>query len=177
VVVAPDPRIDLDAAGLDAEVVIAATKAQATQLGHLHASTLRPVFQRHMLERDDAMRQTVQLEIALGSGLVVKQEHGALPSGEIVLEGQNLPAKPQWIASEQPHLGQGVEYDQRGIGAVHRREHRIDRLLKLYLGWMKDRVILLPLSGIGIGELEDIDIVQIPAMRARDIPQLGLRLR
>ena len=134
--------IDGEPAGADAEVVVAAAKATAAQLQHLQPPALRAVLERDVLELDHAVREAVELQVAFGRGLVVEQQHRAVPRREELLEGEDLPPEAQRVAGEQPHLGERVEHDEPRPAALDRGEHAVDRLLELHLGGMEQRVAL-----------------------------------
>ena len=56
-------RKDIDAAGLDVEVVVAPSEADPAHLRQAQATTLRPILEGQLFENNDAMRNTVKLEI------------------------------------------------------------------------------------------------------------------
>ena len=100
-------------AGRDDEVVIAALKADAAHLDDAEPAPLGAVLRRELLERDDAVRQALQLEVARLRRPIVEQQHGAVASDEELLQAEDLPPIPQRLARQQPHLGQRVEDDTR----------------------------------------------------------------
>jgi hypothetical protein len=57
--------------------VVAAAEAQPAQLAHLQPAPLGAVVLRDVLERDDAVGEALQLQVALGGRLVVEHQHGA----------------------------------------------------------------------------------------------------
>lgn len=165
-----ETREDDEPARADAKVVVPTPEPRAPQLRHLHPAPLGAVVERHVLQGDHAVRQAVELQVALRRRLVVDQKDRALPVGEELLEREDLSAKAQRVAREEPHLGEGVEHDALRVVRLDRLEHRAHRLLELHLGRMEERVALL--DPRVAPQLENLDPLEVPTVGGGDIGQL-----
>jgi hypothetical protein len=155
-------RIDLDAACGDAKVVVTTTIARAAQLEYLEPSSFSPVVHCEVLERDDTVRDTLQLEVILQCRPIVEQQCGAIAAGEELLERENLAAEPKRIAREHPHLGQRVEHNASRLVFLHCAEDVLHSLLQLHLGRLEERVrIIVRREAVGT-ELEQLHVLQVP---------------
>src|SRR6195952_1660862 len=103
--------VDLKAALLDREIVVAAPEADTAHLDHAQPPTLGAVVDGELLQQHDPMRDRVQLQVVLLRGEIVEQDDGAPPTGEEVLQREHLPAIAQRALRQEPQLGQAVEYD------------------------------------------------------------------
>ena len=103
------PREDHDAAPPDDIVVIAAAKLHAAILDDPETPALRPVLGVELLQQERPVRDALHLQIAVGGGQVVQQQHGALAGGKELLERQDLPTIPQRVARKQAQFRQRIE--------------------------------------------------------------------
>src|SRR6185436_10546847 len=101
-------------------------------------------------------------------GLVVEQDDRAIAAVEELLESEDLPAKAQWLARQQSHFRQRVERDARRVDSLDRLQYFIDGLLQLDLGRMEDRIAFGHLEARFLGQLEDLDSFEAPAVRIRN---------
>ena len=62
---------------LDREVVVAAAELRAAQLRDAQPPAVAAVHRRQLLERDHAVREALQLQVARLGRAVVEQQHGA----------------------------------------------------------------------------------------------------
>ncbi len=167
------PRVDHQAAGLDGDVVEAAPEGDAAELLDLDAAAGRAEIQGQPLQGDDAMAEAVQVGVAIGAaGQVVDQQHGRVAAGEELLEGEDLAAVAQRILREQPHLRQAVEDDPPRLHPLDLVLDQLDGLAEFGLPRVQDA--LLPAVAEHVlrrGELEQLDPVEVPAVRPGDGPQ------
>ena len=154
-----------------------AAEARPAQLPDLQAPSLCAVVDRQVVEHNDSVGEAVQLHVALGSRAIIEEQSRAVAAGEELLEREDLPAKPKWIACQQPHLGERVDDDANGALVLDRGENDFDGLLQLDLGRMKERVGLVRAARLDFRELEDIHVVEGPQMRRGGVAQLGGGLR
>ena len=173
-----EAREDHQAAAADGEVVVAALEGRSAVLGHLQAPALRAVLGRQLLEQQHAVGDALDLQVLLGGGAVVEQQHRAAATREDLLERQDLPAKTQRAPRQQAQLRQGVDDHPLGLEPVGLREHGAHGLAQLDLRRVEDRVLLIRLeAGLAGHQLVDVDALQRPAVRGRHRPQLLLGLR
>ena len=85
-----EARKDLDAAGLNDEIMVAAAIRRAADFRHEKAASLCAVLRRKLLQGDDPVRQTRDVAVRAGSGSIIEQQRGAVPPGEILFERENL---------------------------------------------------------------------------------------
>ena len=160
-------REDGDPPGVEDEVVQAALELLAAHLDDAQAPALGAVTaaiacSRLMTPCADA----VQLQVARLRGLVVEQQHGARAGREELLERQHLAPVAQRVLREQAHLRQAVEDDAHRRDAIDLRRQRADRLAELDLRRIEDRLLGVGIATALVGQLEDVDAVERPAVRA-----------
>ena len=161
-------REDGDPAGVEDEVVQAALELLAAHLDDAQAPALGAELLDRLLEADDAVRDAVQLQVARLRGLVVEQQHGARAGREELLERQHLAPVAERVLREQAHLRQAVEDDAHRRDAIDLRRQRADRLAELDLRRVEDRLLGVGIAAALVGQLEDVDAVERPAVRADD---------
>jgi hypothetical protein len=111
-----DARIDLQPAGLDGEVVIAAAEPPAAIFDDPHPAALGAVFGGQFLQLDHAVGDAVHgLVVDVGGQVVEHQDRGAV-LGEIVLQRQDLAAVAQRALGQQPDLRQAVDHHPLRLG-------------------------------------------------------------
>jgi hypothetical protein len=171
-------RIDLQPAGGDDVVVVAAAELAPAVLQHPHAAAIGAVLGQQLLEDDHAVRDALHLQVAPGAGEVVQQQHGAAAAAEELLQRQQLAAVAQRIAREQPQLRQRIEHQARGLQPLHVLEDGPRGLGELDLGRMEHRVLLRGLQALlRRHQLADGDAAQVEAVRLGHRLQLFLGLR
>src|SRR3954453_13273624 len=112
-------REDLQAPAPDHEVMVAAPEVHASHLDDPNAPPLRPVGGSKLLEMDDGVTETVQVQVVLVCGQVVEQEYGRVVKQEEVLEGEHLAAVAQRPLREQADFGEAVENHSGGTYPLH----------------------------------------------------------
>src|SRR5690606_6741898 len=89
-------------------MISAAVRAPAHLLNP-QATPLTAKLRRELLHLDHAVRQTLELPVDLGRGLVAEQDDRRAAIHEDLLEHQQLTTKRQGIAGEQRELRERVE--------------------------------------------------------------------
>jgi hypothetical protein len=84
----------LDASRFNNEVVIAAPKLDAAHFLDAQATTFRAIIECKLLQDNDAVRDAVQLNVALLRRKIVQQKHRAATACEEVFESQHLAPIP-----------------------------------------------------------------------------------
>ena len=168
--------VDAQAAALDLEVVIATAVPDAAHLDDVQPPSLRAEPGQRLFERDDAVRDAVQLEIAARPALVVEEQHGAGARREEVLERQDLAAIADRALCEQAEFGQAVDYHALRAKLVDLGHHVTDRLAELDLARVQQRLFVILAKAVGRDHLEQRQSIQRPAVRLRDRAQLDLGL-
>src|SRR5665213_646621 len=158
-------REDAQAAGVDDEVVIAATEVDAAHLDHADTAALGAVVHCELLQKDHAVGDGVQLQVVLLGGEVVEQDDGALALGEEVFQGQDLAAVAQRALGQQAQFRQAVDHHAAGVDAGDRVADLLGGLAKLHLGGVEQGQFLLGIEhGLRRDQLEDVDAVERPAV-------------
>ena len=171
-------RVDGEPAGLDREVVIPAAILHAAHLDDAKPATLGAVFERELLQRDDAVRDAVQLEVVVVRRQIVEQHHGAPSTGKEILQGKNLPSIAQRVLRKQTHLGKRVEDDAFRIYLPHPVENAFGRLAELHLRRMEQRQLLIGIEArFRRHELKNVNAGQCPAVPGDDGAQFAFALR
>jgi hypothetical protein len=165
------PREHLQAAASDRHVVHAAQEVAAAELDDLQVPQRRAVRRRALVQRDHAVRDALQLQVGPFGGAVVQQQHRAAAADEELLERQDLAAVAQRALRQQPQLGQRVEHQPSRAGLLDRGQHPADGLGQLDFRGRVHREIAVELAVLG-DQLEDLDAVERPAVRARAGRQL-----
>jgi hypothetical protein len=123
--------IDLDAAGLDDEIVEAPSEPPPSVLDHPQPAALGAVVGGQLLQAHHAVGDAVHgLVVGLGGQVVQQQNCGAL-LGEIVFQGQHLAAVAQRALGQQPDLRQAVDHDAMRLELLHGLEHQARGLAQL----------------------------------------------
>src|ERR1700733_7789268 len=89
------PGEDGDAAGIQVEIVVAATELDSAHFDDLQASPLPAELLNGLVQLDDAMADAVKVKVAVFRGLVVEQQNRTVEAREEMLERQYLPAIAQ----------------------------------------------------------------------------------
>src|SRR3954467_8512807 len=93
---------DLQATTPDHEVMAAAPEVHASHLDDPNAPPLRSVRGSKLLEVDDGVTETVQIEVVLLGRQIIEQQNGRVVEQEEVLERKDLAAVAQRSLREQP---------------------------------------------------------------------------
>src|SRR5581483_5531650 len=102
---------------------------------------------------------------------------GALPSGKILFEGQDLATITQRISRQHSEFGQRVDHDSARVALLHLIEHGLGGVGKLYLGRMEDGVLTVRAETALFGQqFKNIYAVESPSMRLGDGMQFRLGL-
>jgi len=109
---------DLDASRFNNEIVIATPKFDAAHFFDAQATALCTMFKRKLLQDDDAVRNAVQLNIALLRRKIVQQKNGAAATAEEVFQSQYLASIAKRVLRQETHFGQAVEYDSRRLNLI-----------------------------------------------------------
>ncbi len=88
---------------MNLEVVVTLGRTDPPQLHYADAASRAAVVEGRLFEQHHAVRDALQVHIGVGRG-VVEHEHGAVPCPEVIFQREYLPAMPQRIAREHPHL-------------------------------------------------------------------------
>ncbi len=169
-------RIDRQPARADRKIVVAAAVADAAHLHDAQPAAFRAKARSGLFERDHAVRDAVQLQVAGLGGPVVEHQHRAGPARKEVLQGQYLPAVAQRILGQQAQLGEAVQHNapgMHGFDALHDAAHGF---AQLQFGRMQKSLFLV-LRELPFGnEFEQVEPLQRPSMGERHGSQLGGRL-
>src|SRR5690348_702130 len=172
------PRVDLQPAAFDREVVEAALERDAAHFHDAQAAALRAIVNRQLLQKHDAMGDRVELEVVLARREVVQQDHGGLPSGEKVLQREDLAAITQRALRQQPQFREAVNHDAGGVHLFDLVEDELAGLAQLHLGRLQYRQFLAGIErGFGRHELEDGHPRERPAVALGDQLQFAFGLR
>jgi len=155
----------------DREVVKPLDRGDTAVLDDADPAAGASVFNRQLLEENHAVRQALQLQVAVFGGVVVQQQHGAGAPGKVLLQRQDLPPVPQGVPREQPHFGQRVEDHARRPHALDDCEHRFHRLAQFDFGRVIERVVILRCRGVGCRKLEQLEPFERPPVRNRNGPK------
>jgi len=169
---------DLEATLPDHVVVIATAKLDAAILHDPQAAALGPILWIQLLEQHDAMRDALNLQVAIGGCQVVEQQDRTLARREELFERENLPTIAEGTAGKQPEFRQRVEHDAGRFQSLHVSEDRAGRRRQFELGRVEHRVLLIGIERpFRRRQLANPDAVEHPAVRLGDGPQLVFRFR
>ena len=160
------------------EVVQAGAKRAAAKLDDLELPQCGPVGGRFVIERHDAVGDTLQLQIGPFSCPVVQQQDGAGAVDEELLQRQDLATVAQRTLRQQAQLGQRVEHHPLGLApldCIENLAHRLGefdlrRVIHRQLGVALELALFRP-------QLDEVDAIERPTMRASTRAQLGGRFR
>src|SRR3546814_18466858 len=80
------------------------------------APALGAIVRIQLLERNHAMRNALHLQVMVGAGHVIEQQHSTVPAAEELLQGQDLAT----VRSEERRVGkEGVSKGRSGWSAYH----------------------------------------------------------
>ena len=123
------------------------------------------------------MHDTLDLGIRVPGGLLGEQEEGGVGGGEVLFEGQHLPAVAQRVAREQAQLGEGIDDDAQRLDPLRFVEDPLEDLVQLDFGGVEEGVLRPGPGGLRRGgQVEDVDAVQGPAVRVGHLADLVLGL-
>ena len=143
----------------------------AAELDDAHAPARPSVLEGQLLQQQDAVADALQLRV-LAAGLIVQQQDRGVHAGEVGLEGKDLPAEPQRIARQELQLAERVEDDAGGPQPIDDRQQGPNGVAELDLGRMVEGVLLLDRGAVRRRQLEQLDVVEGPAVRRGDGAQL-----
>src|SRR3546814_18502241 len=81
---------------------VTAAKAYPAILHHPEAPALGAIVRIQLFERNHAMRNALHLQVMVGAGHVIEQQHSTVPAAEELLQGQDLATVAQRLSGEQP---------------------------------------------------------------------------
>src|SRR5712691_164150 len=165
------------AAALYLEVLKAFERRHTAHLDDAEPPARAPVLEGQLFQLDHAVREALQLQVALGPVMIVQQQDGARSTSQELLQREDLAAIAERFAREQPHFGQRVEDDPRRAEPLDDVENPLNGLDQLDFRRVIERVLVLKSRAFGRRELRDLDPLEGPAVRIGDGPQFDLRLR
>ena len=172
------PGIDLEPALLDREVVVATAEPDAAHLHHTQAPTLGTVVDGELLQHDDPVGDRMQLDVVLLGREIVEEDDGAPTLREEVFQREHLPAIAQRVLRQEPELRKAVEHDPGRIDRADMVEDELGGFAKLHLGGVQDGELEIRVERrFRRDELENIDLIERPAMTSGDELQLLKRFR
>ena len=155
------PRKDLQSAGSNGVIVIAAPKFNPAHLRHAQPSPLRAIVEPQLLQSDDAVYDAVELKIVALRRHVVDHQHRRMPRPQEVLQRENLSPIAQRVLRQQPHLGKRVDDDARRVDALDLTAQQTHRLAKLdFRGEEHCLPIVVALRHIGRHQLANLDALE-----------------
>jgi hypothetical protein len=172
-----EPRVDDDAAGEDAEVVVPVAEGQTAHLHELQPPPRRSVQRRVALQLHDAVRHALELHVVHVRGAVVEEEDGDVTPGEELLQRQDLLPIAQRALREETDLRQRVEDDAVGLEPLDLGEEAFDRLPQLHFGGVEDRGLVFFETVLTDELFVDVDVADVPPVRARHGSQFVARFR
>ena len=173
-----EAREDAHAAGLDDEVVVAAAVLLPAILDDAQAPPVRAVVRRQLLQADHAVGHAVHGAVVHLRREVVQHHHGGAVLGEVVLQSQDLTPVAERALRQQHDLREAVDDHAIGLHALERLEDALGRLPQLKVGGVEQALLLLLVEQVlGRDQFKDFDSGQIPGVRRRAGPVLGLGLR
>jgi len=137
----------------------------AADLAYPQTAPARPEIGRDLVQFDDAVRQALEFEAAVGiprRRAIVEQEDGTAALGEELLQPDHLAAIAMRRPREQAKFRQGVDHHPLGLDAVDALEDLRHHFRKIDLGGLKDRLLLAPRVRHGVHL--DVDAVEGPAV-------------
>jgi hypothetical protein len=172
------PRINLETALSDGEVVKSALEIDAPHLHDPKPPPLRAVVDRQLLKQHHAMGNRVQLQIVLLRGEVVEQHYGGLTARKEVLQREDLTTIPKRALCQQAKLRQAIKDDPRGGQGLNPVEDHLGCFAELHLGRMQDSELLARIqAALRRDQFKDRDAFERPAMALGHQPQFALGLR
>ena len=130
-----------------------------------------PYGGRFELERDDPVRNAVELHVRPFGRAIIEQQNSAVPPHKELFQRQDLTPVPQRVLCQQTQLGQGIENHARRLQTLDRIEHFAGRFGQLHLGRVQHREIVFPVELIGVcHQLDHLDAIQRPTMRLARLP-------
>ena len=124
------------------------------------------------------MRDAVELKIALGRGEVVENEDGTSPPGKEMFQRQDLPPVTQRVLSQQPHLGQAVEYHSERLNFIDLLKYQFGCFTELQLRRMKQGQLAVRIeTGFRRNKLEYGELVERPAVSLGHKAEFALSFR
>ena len=109
----PQPSLD------DGEVVIPPARLESANLDHPQPPAFVAVIVGLLLQQKNAVGDALQLPVVFRRGSIVEEEHGALPSGEELLQHHDLAPVAQRMLGQQPQLGERVKNHPAGVRLLH----------------------------------------------------------
>ena len=85
----------------------------------------------------------MELKIVLVRGEIIEHDHGAVATGEEMLQGQDLPPVAKRALREEAQFRQAVEDNARRVELLNALENEFGRFAQLHLGWMEDSQLAL----------------------------------
>src|SRR5215213_7889883 len=101
---------DIDSAGGDREIVIAAAVFLSTVLENAQAPPLGAVGRRKLFKPDDSVRDAVNRLVGRFRRQVIEQQDRGAVAREIMLDREQLAAIAQGTLRQQPNFGKTVEH-------------------------------------------------------------------
>jgi len=89
------------------------------------------------------MRDTSQIELALGAGTIVEQKYRTVALREEVLERKHLPSVAKRVTGQETDFRQGIKNHATRLYTVHLFKDALGRVLKLNVGWVERGILVL----------------------------------
>src|SRR5262245_22149372 len=101
-----EPRKDDEATLTDDVVVEATAELDAAIFDDAESPAVGAILGIELLEHQDAMGDALHLQVMIGAGHVVEQEHGAGQAGEELLQREDLASIAERAAGQKSQLGE-----------------------------------------------------------------------
>ena len=165
------PRKHLQPPAVEVEVVLAAAELHAAQLHHAQPPLVGAIVVGVLVQVQHAVRDAVQVLVAIAARAVVEHQHRAAALREEALEREDLAPVAQRALGQQPHLRQAVEDHALRLLLVDQAHHVARGLPELELRGMQHRLLGLLAESLVAHQVVDLDALERPAVRGSHLGQ------
>ena len=173
-----ESRKEFDPAAIDHVVMIAFHERGAPQLRYAQIAPVDAELQWRDEQREHAVDDALHLHVGTDRAAVVEEQNGGAKLREALLEREDLAPVTQRVLREQPHFRKRIEHEPCGLELRDALEQKRAQRVQLDLRRLEQRVLSLRRERpLDLGQLDDLDAVERPAVRLGYRVELRLRLR
>src|SRR5688572_2337399 len=97
-----ETRKDDNASFSNRKIMVASPKTTPTKFHDSQSAAFRPIDGRKLLQRNDPMRDTVQLEIGVVRSAIIEKQYTAFATNKKLLEGEDLTPISKGVLGQKP---------------------------------------------------------------------------
>src|SRR4051794_25684448 len=129
----PQSRKDAQPALPDNIIVVSLAHLHTAHLHGFHSTPCNPIFAWHLLHRDYAMHDAVELHIAGADCPIVQQEDRRIPAFQVMFESKNLSTIDDWFPRQHSQFSERIDDKPLWRESFDLAQYRLRRIRQFHV--------------------------------------------